>query len=206
MKKAKEIFTHECGRGFYCLRILSLLFVFFSVTAYAQQGIPIKGLVVDINQEPIIGVSVVVEGTTIGTLTDLDGKYEIAAPDASSVVVFSMVGFKTMRVTVGSQTTINQTLQEDVQNLEEVVVVGYGVQKKETVTGSVSTVKGDDLIQSPVANLSNAIAGRMSGVMTFQRSGEPGYDDSTIRIRGSNTHGKNYPLSKTLSLGLSVNL
>lgn len=194
MKKAKEIFTHECGRGFYCLRILSLLFVFFSVTAYAQQGIPIKGLVVDINQEPIIGVSVVVEGTTIGTLTDLDGKYEIAAPDASSVVVFSMVGFKTMRVTVGSQTTINQTLQEDVQNLEEVVVVGYGVQKKETVTGSVSTVKGDDLIQSPVANLSNAIAGRMSGVMTFQRSGEPGYDDSTIRIRGSNTLGNNDPL------------
>lgn len=195
MKKAKKTFTYKCGQGFYCLKTLSLLFFIFITTAiYAQQGNTIKGMVVDINQEPIIGVSVVIEGTTTGTLTDLDGKYEIMAPNTSSVIVFSIVGFKTVKVTVGSQTTINQVLQEDVQSLDEVVVVGYGVQKKETVTGSVSTVKGDDLMQSPVANLSNAIAGRMSGVMTFQRSGEPGYDDSTIRIRGSNTLGNNDPL------------
>ncbi len=85
-------------------------------------------------------------------------------------------------------------MQEDTQNIDEVVVVGYGVQKKETVTGAVSTLKGDDLIKTPVANLSNAIAGKMSGVVTFQRSGEPGYDGATIRIRGSNTLGNNDPL------------
>ena len=85
-------------------------------------------------------------------------------------------------------------MQEDTQNIDEIVVVGYGVQKKETVTGAVSTLKGDDLIKTPVANLSNAIAGKMSGVVTFQRSGEPGYDGATIRIRGSNTLGNNDPL------------
>ena len=160
-------------------RTLTLsLFALCTTLVFAQQK-TIKGIVVDATGEPII--------------TDIDGKYTLEVP-TNATLVFSYIGYRTQEHSVGNQTTINITLQEDTQNIDEVVVVGYGVQKKETVTGSVSTLKGDDLVKSPVANLSNAIAGKMSGVVTYQRSGEPGYDGATIRIRGSNTLGNNDPL------------
>ncbi len=171
--------------------ILSL-FVLCTTVVFAQQK-PIKGTVVDATGEPLIGVNVSVKGTAIGIITDIDGKYTLEVP-TNATLVFSYIGYRTQELSVGNQTTINITMQEDTQNINEVVVVGYGVQKKETVTGSVSTLKGDDLVKSPVANLSNAIAGKMSGVVTYQRSGEPGYDGATIRIRGSNTLGNNDPL------------
>lgn len=174
-------------------RMLTLsLFVLCTTVVFAQQK-PIKGTVVDATGEPLIGVNVSVKGTTIGIITDIDGKYTLEVP-TNATLVFSYIGYRTQVLPVGNQTTINITMQEDTQNIDEVVVVGYGVQKKETVTGSVSTLKGDDLVKSPVANLSNAIAGKMSGVVTYQRSGEPGYDGATIRIRGSNTLGNNDPL------------
>ncbi|MBC5632032.1 SusC/RagA family TonB-linked outer membrane protein [Parabacteroides hominis] len=174
-------------------RMLTLsLFVLCTTVVFAQQK-PIKGTVVDATGEPLIGVNVSVKGTTIGIITDIDGKYTLEVP-TNATLVFSYIGYRTQELPVGNQTTINITMQEDTQNIDEVVVVGYGVQKKETVTGSVSTLKGDDLVKSPVANLSNAIAGKMSGVVTYQRSGEPGYDGATIRIRGSNTLGNNDPL------------
>ncbi len=171
--------------------ILSL-FVLCTTVVFAQQK-PIKGTVVDATGEPLIGVNVSVKGTAIGIITDIDGKYTLEVP-TNATLVFSYIGYRTQELSVGNQTTINITMQEDTQNIDEVVVVGYGVQKKETVTGSVSTLKGDDLVISLVANLSNAIAGKMSGVVTYQRSGEPGYDGATIRIRGSNTLGNNDPL------------
>ena len=174
-------------------RMLTLsLFVLCTTVLFAQQK-TIKGIVVDATGEPLIGVNVSVKGTTIGIITDIDGKYTLEVP-TNATLVFSYIGYRTQELSVGNQTTINITMQEDTQNIDEVVVVGYGVQKKETVTGSVSTLKGDDLVKSPVANLSNAIAGKMSGVVTYQRSGEPGYDGATIRIRGSNTLGNNDPL------------
>lgn len=174
-------------------RTLTLsLFALCTTLVFAQQK-TIKGIVVDATGEPLIGVNVSVKGTTIGIITDIDGKYTLEVP-TNATIVFSYIGYRTQEHSVGNQTTINITLQEDTQNIDEVVVVGYGVQKKETVTGSVSTLKGDDLVKSPVANLSNAIAGKMSGVVTYQRSGEPGYDGATIRIRGSNTLGNNDPL------------
>ena len=174
-------------------RMLTLsLFVLCTTVVFAQQK-PIKGTVVDATGEPLIGVNVSVKGTTIGIITDIDGKYTLEV-STNATLVFSYIGYRTQELPVGNQTTINITMQEDTQNIDEVVVVGYGVQKKETVTGSVSTLKGDDLVKSPVANLSNAIAGKMSGVVTYQRSGEPGYDGATIRIRGSNTLGNNDPL------------
>ena len=174
-------------------RMLTLsLFALCTTLVFAQQK-TIKGIVVDATGEPLIGVNVSVKGTTIGIITDIDGKYTLEVP-TNATLVFSYIGYRTQEHSVGNQTTINITLQEDTQNIDEVVVVGYGVQKKETVTGSVSTLKGDDLVKSPVANLSNAIAGKMSGVVTYQRSGEPGYDGATIRIRGSNTLGNNDPL------------
>lgn len=174
-------------------RTLTLsLFALCTTLVFAQQK-TIKGIVVDATGEPLIGVNVSVKGTTIGIITDIDGKYTLEVP-TNATLVFSYIGYRTQEHSIGNQTTINITLQEDTQNIDEVVVVGYGVQKKETVTGSVSTLKGDDLVKSPVANLSNAIAGKMSGVVTYQRSGEPGYDGATIRIRGSNTLGNNDPL------------
>ncbi len=174
------------------LFVMVLLFLLIPIFAFSQKRV--TGTVSDMNGEPLIGVNVVVKGTTTGTVTDIEGDYELQVPGNDAVLEFSYIGYTSVEVLVGNQTVINQTLTEDVQLIDEVVVVGYGVQRKETATGSVTSVKGDDLIKSPVTNLSNAIAGRMPGVITLQRSGEPGYDGATIRIRGSNTLGSNDPL------------
>ncbi|WP_233553630.1 SusC/RagA family TonB-linked outer membrane protein [Algoriphagus lacus] len=140
---------------------------------------------------PLPGVSILVKGTTTGTVTDVDGKFRINVASDQSVLVFSFIGFSSQEVVVGAQSTLNITLSPDTKALEEIVVVGYGEQKKETITGSVATVKGGELAKSPAMNLSNSIAGRMPGVVAVNRSGEPGYDGSSIRIRGSNTLGNN---------------
>jgi TonB-linked SusC/RagA family outer membrane protein len=158
------------------------------------QSVAVSGTVSDSNGETLIGVNVQVRGTTIGTVTDVDGKYSLQASGAQSILVFSYVGYLTQEVTVGSQRTINVTLKEDLQNLEEVVVVGYGTQRKMTVTGSVASVSGMELKASPTSNLSNAIVGRMPGVIGFQRGDEPGGGSTTIRIRGTNTLGSKDPL------------
>jgi TonB-linked SusC/RagA family outer membrane protein len=155
------------------------------------QQVNISGRVTDEKGEPLPGVSVLVKGTNIGATTDADGKYVINVPNTTATFVFTYVGFTTQEVPINGRNSINVTLKEESKSLEEVVVVGYGVQKKETVTGSVATVKGVDLQKSPTVNLSNAIAGRMPGVIAMQSSGEPGFDGSALRIRGSNTLGNN---------------
>lgn len=160
----------------------------------SKQQVAVKGTVVDSDGVPLPGVNITIEGTTVGVMSDAEGKYSINVSDANAVLVFSFVGYLTEKVIVQGKTQIDVTLITDIKNLEEVVVVGYGTQKKEVVTGSIATVKGEELLKSPAVNLSNSIAGRMSGVVTMQNSGEPGYDGSTIRIRGSNTLGNNDPL------------
>ncbi len=148
----------------------------------------VKGKVTEADKnEGLPGVSVLIKGTTKGTTTDADGNYSLAVPDNQSVLVFSIVGFEPQEVIVGNRTTIDIAMKPDVKSLGEVVVVGYGVQKKETVTGSVVSVKGTELVKSPAVNLSNSLAGRLPGVVAVNRSGEPGYDNSAIRIRGANT-------------------
>ncbi len=137
------------------------------------------------------GVNVLVKGTTIGTVTDVEGNYRLSVPDDAQTLVFSSVGYETMEIQIGDQTTINAVLSPDIQSLQEVVVVGYGEQKKVTVTGSVAAVKGEELTKSPTVNLSNSLAGRVPGLFAVNRSGEPGYDGSSIRIRGTNTLGNN---------------
>lgn len=194
--KESSLNTHSIRYGSLSslIRMFTLLlFALCTTTVFAQQKV-IKGTVLDAAGEPLIGVNVSVKGTTIGTITDIDGKYNLPGVANNATLVFSYIGYSSIEAPIGAKTTIDQTMNEDTQNIDEVVVVGYGVQKKETVTGSVSTLKGGDLMKSPVSNLSNAIAGKMSGVMTFQRSGEPGGDGATIRIRGSNTLGNNDPL------------
>ena len=152
----------------------------------------ITGTVVD-DEESIglPGVNILAKGTTIGTITDVDGNYSLQVPDETTTLVFSSVGYETKEIDIQGRATIDVRMLADVQSLSEVVVVGYGEQKKVTVTGAVAAVEGKELVKSPTVNLSNSLAGRIPGVFAVNRSGEPGYDGSAIRIRGTNTLGNN---------------
>ena len=171
--------------------LFGMLFVHADIMA---QGFAVTGTVTESNSDPLPGVNVVVKGTLIGQVTNADGAFTINVPNADAVLVFSSVGFLSQEQMVGSNRTFNVVLQEDAQMLDEVVVVGYGVQRKVTVTGSVSTLRGEELQSSPTTNLSNGIVGRMAGVIGFQRADEPGGGGTTLRIRGTSTQGYKDPL------------
>ncbi len=159
-----------------------------------QKAKRISGTVVDQTGYPAVGVNVIVKGTSLGTTTDSNGNFTINGAPAGGTLVVSFMGFKTLEITIGESDTYNITIQEDTEMLDELVVVGYGVQKKITATGSVATVKGDILKASPAANITNSLVGRLPGVIGYQRSDEPGYGGTTLRIRGTNTLGDNSPL------------
>ncbi|MBN7814718.1 SusC/RagA family TonB-linked outer membrane protein [Algoriphagus pacificus] len=175
-------------------RLFSLTFLVFLglMSSVMAQTREVSGVVISGEDNlPLPGVSVLVKGTTTGTVTDVDGKFNVNVSGSDATLVLSFIGFTTLEVPVGDRSTFDLTLLPDTKSLEEVIVVGYGEQKKETITGSVATVKGKELTKSPAMNLSNSLAGRMAGVVAVNRSGEPGYDGSGIRIRGSNTLGNN---------------
>jgi len=140
------------------------------------------------------GVNIVVKGTTIGTMTDASGKYSLAVSGQNPVLVFSFIGYGTIEVPFAGKSVIDAALVSESQNLEEVVVVGYGTQRKATLTGSVTSVAAKELKASPSLNVSNAIGGLMTGVITKMTTGEPGRDNPLIMIRGRNTTGDNSPL------------
>ena len=160
----------------------------------AQQKKEISGIVKDSKGQPLPGVSVVIKGTTSGTITDTDGKFKINVPSDAKTLVFSFVGMKTQDLLIGANSIINVTLIEEVVGLTEVVAVGYGNQKRGALTSAISVIKGDILQGQPVADLSNSIAGRSSGIIATQSSGEPGSDGSNILIRGISTIGNSQPL------------
>src|SRR5690606_38988016 len=171
--------------------LLGMTLALLSTLAANAQSRQVTGTVISGEDNlPLPGVSVLVKGTTRGGVTDLDGRFSLNV-QPGEILAFSFIGYVTQEVTIENQNTLDIILQPDMQSLSEVVVVGYGEQKKETITGSVASVQGADLVKSPAMNLSNSIAGRMAGVIAVNRSGEPGYDDSGIRIRGSNTLGNN---------------
>jgi len=170
---------------------LLLQFYLFLIGETLAQGVAVKGKIAADTGEGLPGVTVLLKGTTNGTATDAEGNYTLSVPNSSGTLVISFIGYQTQEIALNNRSTVNVTLASDTKTLEEVVVVGYGTQKKETVTGSVATVKGAELVKSPALNISNSIAGRMPGVIAVNRSGEPGYDGSAIRIRGSNTLGNN---------------
>lgn len=154
----------------------------FVQAALSQQSkITVKGTVVDEQGEAIPGVTVQVKGSSLGTATAVDGSFQLDNVDSNALLSISAIGYKTQELT--AQATLAIQLEMD-GALEEVVVVGYGSQKKATVTGSVATVKGDNLVKSPVANLSNALAGRLPGLTAVQPGGQPGADASRFNIRG----------------------
>lgn len=159
------------------------------------QKIKITGEVKDVQGNALPGVSVIVEGTTHGTTTDVDGRYTLEVDPGTPNLVFSFIGMKSMVVPISQRTEISITLKEDVQGLEEVVVVGYGAQKKVSVTGAVASVQTTELRQSSSASLANAIAGRLSGLVSIQsQGGQPGRDDATMYLRGAATTNGRTPL------------
>lgn len=153
------------------------------------QGRQVTGVVRDDAGSPVPGVNVIEKGTTNGTATDIDGRYSLMVNSDEATLVFSFIGYTTQEIVVGGRSTVDVSLAPDTQTLQEVVVVGYGEKKKETITGAVTSVKSADILKAPVTNLSNALAGRLPGTVFINRSGEPGYDGSIIRIRGTNTTG-----------------
>ena len=157
--------------------------------------IQVSGIVLNDKSMPLPGVSVLVRGATAGSTTDREGRFSINVPYAEATLVFSFIGYQSQEVALQGRTALAITLKEDAQNLKDVVVVGYGTQKKVTVTGAVSAISSKDLQQSPTANLTNALAGRLPGLNVNQfAGGEPGVDISDIYIRGIGTYGNAKPI------------
>ncbi|RAI92090.1 TonB-linked SusC/RagA family outer membrane protein [Algoriphagus yeomjeoni] len=176
------------------LMLLLLTFQVSFVNAF-QSSNQVTGVVTsDFDGLPIPGVVVLVKGTTQGSVTDIDGKYSIQVPGTESVLVFSLIGFESQEITVGNQSQINVILAESESLLDEVVVVGYGEQKKLNLTGSVETIKFDDAVNQPVTNSAQLMYGKFSGVQLTQATGLPGADGSSIIIRGIGTFGGTNPL------------
>ncbi len=197
----------RCGRMTIAAVLFSVMGCFgFSLTCqllyaatpnvlFVQQQLNLSGRVSDQSgTQGLAGVSVRVKGTQTGTTTDADGKFQLNNVPPNAVLVFSTIGYQTVEENVNNREVIGVSMFEDVASLSEVVIVGYGTQKKETITGSVTTVPTKELTKTPAVNLSNAIAGRTPGVIATQSSGEPGADGATIRIRGTNTLGNSDPL------------
>lgn len=162
------------------------------VQATQNHKITVSGTVLDkTTNDPLIGVSVVVKGVdNAGTITDMDGKFTLKLPYAEAPLVFSYLGYQPQEIVPGAKKELTVLLQEDTKALQEVVVVGYTKQRKETMIGSVATITTKDLTQSPTANINNALAGRLPGLIVNQYAGgEPGVDQSELFIRGKATYG-----------------
>lgn len=159
----------------------------FSTTEDKSENdkIEISGIVVDNkDQQPIIGATVKVKGTTTGTFTDIDGRFTLNA-ESNSTLEITYMGYKTQQIVVEtSNTNLRIVLVEDLQELDEIVVVGYGTQRRGSIVGSVSNVSGETIVKAPVSDLSNSLAGRLPGLRVVTRSGEPGYNASEIDVRG----------------------
>lgn len=169
------------------LSLIVCLCTFMALPNYlVAQSQSVSGKVIDWESgEPLIGVNVLISGTISGTVTDIDGNYSLTVPGSDNVLIYSFIGYLTDSVTVGAQTVINVSLMPDISTLQEVVVVGYGTQRRQSVTAAVSQIRGDELLKAPVSNLTNALSGRISGVSSLQTSGQPGADGASIRVRGT---------------------
>ncbi len=169
---------------FVCFFIVSFL---LTQTTLAQSVSSIMGKVLDSTGESVIGASVLVKGTTSGTITDIDGNFKLDNVPSNATLVVSYIGYQTQEIPVAGKKNFTVKLADDTQTLDEVVVVGYGVQRKSDLTGSVASVKGSDVIKSaPAADITSSLQGRLAGVSIVSSSGQPG-SSSTIRVRGMNS-------------------
>jgi len=175
-------------------RVFPLLLLFlFSLHLHAQSQKKVSGTITDEQNAALAGVSVTVKGESSSVITDNKGHYSISVSD-NGTIVFSFIGYVSQEVEVKGKSTVDVSLKADAASLQDVVVVGYGTQKKATLTGSVVAVSGDVVKKSPAPNVSNSLAGRLPGLVVVSRTGEPGNDGSLLRIRGVNTLGDNSPL------------
>ncbi len=165
-----------------------------NTNASVQQQKIVSGKVTDSSGASLPGVSVVIKGTTLGTITDANGNYSLPNVPGNAILQFSFVGMKMQETAIGGKTIINVMLAEEAIGLEEVVAVGYGTQKKVNLTGSVVSTKGDELVKSQAPNVINSLTGRLSGVIINSRTGEPGRENPSIYIRGRSTTGNSNPL------------
>lgn len=173
--------------------LLLIVFVLCNTIIFSQQTIIISGRIITDDNTPLSGASVTVKGTGKGTTTDTDGRFSIAANIASTLVL-SNAGYKQQEILVGNQNNLNIKLEVTNKELDEVVVVGYGQQKKISVLGAISTIKTEEIKQSPAASLSVALTGRLPGLTVIQRSAEPGKDAIDLLIRGKGTYNSQAPL------------
>ena len=175
----------------FTLFFLSLMLS--TCVAWAQRSV--SGQVVDEQNQPLIGVNILIQGTTTGTITDVDGNYSLQVPDNNATLVYSSIGYVTQTLVVGSRSTINLTMAEDIEQLQEVVVSALGFkQQKDQMGSTFSQVKTDDITRSGETLLLNSLAGKASNVQISATNGDPGAG-TTIRIRGANTiSGSSDPL------------
>lgn len=196
MKKRLTLLLHYSA--------VAILMFFCAVGANAQTK-QVSGQIKDSYGGPLPGASVIVQGTTIGTISDIEGKYSIKA-DANDVLVFSFIGMSPQSIKVGEQQTINVTLSEDAIGLDEVVAIGYGTMKRSDLSGASSTLKADDYKDMPTVDIAQSIQGRVAGVSISQSSGSPG-TKTKIRIRGGNSMlGSNDPLVVLDGVAMNINL
>ena len=197
------------------IQVLLVLFVCWIGTAhpawsandaYPQGKKVLTGVVVDIDGIPMPGVNVVVKGTTMGVTTDIDGKYELQIPEEKAVIIFSFIGYQNQEIPYTNQKSQNVVLREATQELKDVVVVGYGSQKKASVTGALTTIEPTKLEKVATPSLSNTLGGMMPGIITRQSSGEPGYDQAEILIRGVATWANKNPLVLVDGVERDINL
>ena len=205
MKCCQFVVAAGCHLYYNNRKFMNLLFLFFLFTLNMataevlvpketqQQGTVISGTVSD-KSGPLPGVSITIKGTTQGGVTDINGKFYISVPDQKSVLVFSFVGYITQEITVTNQKTINLILVEDTRELEEVVVVGYGIQKKESSVAAIGQVKGNEMLKMSPVSLSNALTGTVAGVSVIQSTGRPGGDQGQVFIRGVSSWQSSAPL------------
>jgi TonB-linked SusC/RagA family outer membrane protein len=178
----EKIFTKSIVKKKF---LLLVMICFISVSAFAQQRV--SGVVTGTaNNEALPGVNIHIKGTSVGTITDIDGRYSLDVPNNNDVLVFSFIGFTRQEVPVNGRSVIDISLAEDVQSLNEVVVVGYGSQRKSDLTGSISSVSGEEITMLPTQRVDQALQGRAAGVMVMNTDGAPG-GNTTIRIRGMNS-------------------
>lgn len=163
---------------------LTLGFILSATALLAQNNIQVTGTVTDVNKEPIVGASVLQKGTTNGTMTDLDGNFTLSVPEGSMIEV-STIGFVTQ--TLKAAATLNVILAEDSELLEETVVVGYGVQKRESLTGAIAQIRSEDIASTKNIDGVTALQGKIPGLMINQNTGKPGAFDNTINVRGFGT-------------------
>lgn len=191
---------HVFRKTFLFRVLLSLIFTTLSISISFVNGqtspgkLNLSGIVLDDKGETLTGVSIIVQGTTIGGITDINGKFVLSVPASSKQLVFSYVGYKPQTVAIGKNTNFSIVLSDINSELKEVLVVGYGVQKKESTVAAISQVKGDDLLKISATSITAALSGQITGVSTIQSSGQPGADAAKIYIRGVSSWQGNDPL------------